>query len=640
MATTYNVTDTGTGTGSLLGAIAAAVDGDTVIMANGTYNLSSTLHVGHDITLTGASEAGVVLNYAPMTGYGILLDANGATLSNFTLHGADGTSSNYGIKAEPAGLAPTDRLFGITLDHLTVSHFGGSEVDLNGVDFALIKNVTADGMNTAGNGIALTDSSNVTLTDIATTGNLWGSVALYETNHVYNNQTANITFTGTYSASEPVKIYAQDESATTNLGAVTFPPSYTGDGDGTFTVTNDQFRPDGPTFKFFFANLSDAQALAQSLPSPSHSIIRAPDGNFFVEPGMSIQAAIDAASPGNTIFIAPGTYTEQTTYQGGSEIGLVIDKSVKLQGITAGGALINDASQVAAHIVSGAQSNWGTNFFVTAPNVTINGLDFVAAGQGGEVNKAFEVVADNFTLSHSRVGAAGGIDVDSTVYVNDAVVPPNLTGFHSAIASYHIDDNILEGSFVTTNGSGYGLSPASIHMVVSNNQFVMNAGSDPDFNFGILVTGQESGIPWRLAPVVPPQVTGNSFTSDYALIFRSADDNAANLPDRAYIDAFLAANTIPRYAFATESNGQLHLVDFHLDGVVGSKRFYVDAERRRHADRPKRRHDRKRHHHGRRPARAGDRRFGRPQPDTRGRRHQHHAGGLHRGTRRRCRCHG
>src|SRR5258708_18532803 len=98
MATTYNVIDTA----SLLAAMATAVDGDTVNMANGLYTLSSTLHVGHDITLTGASQAGVFVQYTSTAGYGILVDANGATLSNFTLSGMGGnTSGNYGIKAQP-----------------------------------------------------------------------------------------------------------------------------------------------------------------------------------------------------------------------------------------------------------------------------------------------------------------------------------------------------------------------------------------------------------------------------------------------------------------------------------------------------------------------------------------------------------
>src|SRR6185369_5053543 len=208
-------------------------------------------------------------------------------------------SGNYGIKVNPDTGVAGDRLLDFKLENVTVQGFGRSEVDLNGVDGATLSHITANGLNTAGNGIALTDSSNVTLNDITTSGNAWGSVALYTTNHVYNNQTANVTFTGTYTASENIKIYAQDESGTTDLGAVTFPPSYTGDGDGTFTVTNNQFRTavgetDSETFKFFFANQADAQAFAQSLASPSHSVVQAPNGHFVVLPGMSIQAAIDA----------------------------------------------------------------------------------------------------------------------------------------------------------------------------------------------------------------------------------------------------------------------------------------------------------------------------------------------------------
>src|SRR5258705_7535065 len=239
MATTYNVTDTA----GLLVAIAAAGDGDTIIMANGTYTLSSTLNIHHGITLVGQSQAGVVINYTSSVGYGILVDADHTTLSNFTFNGTGvSASGNYGIKVNPDSGVASDRLVDFKLENVTVQGFGRSEVDLNGVDHATLSNVTANGLNTDGNGIALTDSSNVALNNIVTSGNNWGSVALYTTNHFYDNQTANMTFTGIYSASESIKIYAQDESATTDLGAVTFPPSYTGDGDGTFTVTNDAFR--------------------------------------------------------------------------------------------------------------------------------------------------------------------------------------------------------------------------------------------------------------------------------------------------------------------------------------------------------------------------------------------------------------
>ena len=55
--------------------------------------------------------------------------------------------------------------FGIS--NVTVSGSGRSEVDLNGVVGATITNLTANGLNTAGVGLAITDSANVAITNLA-----------------------------------------------------------------------------------------------------------------------------------------------------------------------------------------------------------------------------------------------------------------------------------------------------------------------------------------------------------------------------------------------------------------------------------------------------------------------------------------
>jgi hypothetical protein len=81
MATTYNVTDTA----GLLAAVSTAVVGDTIIMANGTYMLSSTLYIHQGITLTGQSEAGVIINYTSSSGYGILVDGTASTARRSTM---------------------------------------------------------------------------------------------------------------------------------------------------------------------------------------------------------------------------------------------------------------------------------------------------------------------------------------------------------------------------------------------------------------------------------------------------------------------------------------------------------------------------------------------------------------------------
>lgn len=295
----------------------------------------------------------------------------------------------------------------------------------------------------------------------------------------------------------------------------------------------------------------------------------------------SLQAAINAAQDGDTILVAPGTYDELTTYQGGSQIGLVIDKSVTIQGVKADGTFITDPNDVAAHIVSGAQSWWGTSFFVTGDNVSIIGLDLVAADgtvynqNPGRVNKAIEVTGNNFTLKGSHVGAADGIEVGSTIYINDANVTGPADEFVSHITSYDISSNILEGAVAITNGPGSGHLPEDTSFKVNNNQFVKNTGADAGFTNGILVNGLQTSGPeaaWRLAHAVTPQMSGNSFSSDYGIIFRVFDADESYLPDAADIAAFLASNGVPSWAYATDENG-----DLSLEAATGRSIFTIES---------------------------------------------------------------
>ena len=127
-------------------AIDAAVAGDIIEIADGTYTLTGTLNVNKDVTLIGASEAGVTIDASGLDGYGIHLTADGATLYTFTLLGpeAGSPSGNYGIKADPNSGSPADRLTDITIEKVTVSGSPRSELDRNGVDGALLQDITAN----------------------------------------------------------------------------------------------------------------------------------------------------------------------------------------------------------------------------------------------------------------------------------------------------------------------------------------------------------------------------------------------------------------------------------------------------------------------------------------------------------------
>lgn len=196
-------------------AAASSATDKTVYLAAGEYELgSSTLNVYGGVSLVGLGDdqGDVIIDAQFIDGYGIFFTSEGGTLSNFTLNGpaAGGASGNYGIKAQPDTADPEDTLNDITIDHVTVSGSLRSEIDLNGVNGALISDVIADGNGTGGVGIAITDSSNVELHNVTTIDNAWGSVGLYPSNVYYNLPVDNISFTGTYSHNEATGIYQED----------------------------------------------------------------------------------------------------------------------------------------------------------------------------------------------------------------------------------------------------------------------------------------------------------------------------------------------------------------------------------------------------------------------------------------------
>jgi hypothetical protein len=134
----------------------------------------------------------------------------------------------------------------------------------------------------------------------------------------------------------------------------------------------------------------------------------APPGRDCAVAGFAtIQGAVNAASAGDTINVCPGTYTENVT----------IDKS-DLKVVSTGGA--------AATVVIAALAGQDV-FFITRPNVTLEGFSIAPGGQFGKhdigVTVAFEGAA-NLLIVHNylrggRIGVnLGCVSAGSTVAHN------------------------------------------------------------------------------------------------------------------------------------------------------------------------------------------------------------------------------
>lgn len=330
-----------------LGVIGIAVDASALHLGNGTYNLgTSRLVLDKSISLVGQSQAGTIIDGRSVTGgYTMLVAADNTTLSQFTLLGST-VGSNYGIKVQPnpAGYNVNQRLLNFAISDVTVRGSARAELDLNGVVGATITNFTADGRSyvgsaaTAGAGVQITDSANVTLTGVHALGNTWGSVALYQANKsgAYNGQTTNININASQNVFEDsLGLFTQLESATQGFGQL----NLTG---FNYAVRNLDHRPGDNLenqFTFYRTGISDATNFALTVGTASSSSIEGYTGTaltnvFTVSSGLSINSALRDARSGGSINVGAGTYNLGTS-------ALVLNKSIALIGESQAGVIID-----------------------------------------------------------------------------------------------------------------------------------------------------------------------------------------------------------------------------------------------------------------------------------------------------------
>ena len=216
----------------------------------------------------------------------------------------------------------------------------------------------------------------------------------------------------------------------------------------------------------------------------------------------SIQSAVTAAAPGDTIQVCAGTYTETVT----------VNKTLTLLGAQSGvDARTRAAAPGAESVVNGA----GGGFIITASNVVINGFTIEdAAGSGVQLSGSIEgvqvlynIIRDNtfglyfnndgfqeivrFNLFDSNNGAGAhsgtGIYADTTSLISSVLIDSNKFTGHNAAAVF------LEGS--------------QLGITISNNQLI-----------------NDSSI--RLLRVTGPTINGNTITGSNgdAIWFLYGDD--------------------------------------------------------------------------------------------------------------------
>ncbi len=461
--------------------IAAATAGDTVSIFNGTYDLGTTqLAITKSLNIVGQSQAGVIIDGRAVNANGlgtILAAADNLTLSNFTLYGSELAGGNFGIKVQPnpANYAVTQRLNNFAISNVTVQGSRRAELDLNGVVGATITNFTADGRRVAdgaetqGAGVQITDSSNVTLTGVTTIGNQWGSVALYQTNRAggYDAQTTNINIDAAANTfNESIGVFSQIESTLfPQIGQL----NLTGFG---FTVANPAHRSNGSQFTFFRTTLQNALDFAVNLDpaTSSSSFVRgwtgtASDSNVYVGIGnltaggtqaLSIQTAFDRSITGDTINIATGSYAEAPTL---AALRNLVFGTVSVNGLTFGsgaaGATIQGQLTATTSGIAAAGAlllSGGTSLTAIGSNVSLASVD--GAATLTLTGDSVTIGAAGTTTALTSLTATGGTIVTAGATTTGT---QNFTGATTLAGSYTGGGNISIAG-VSTLGGGTTLT--------------------------------------------------------------------------------------------------------------------------------------------------------------------------------------
>ncbi|MCA9758543.1 MAG: T9SS type A sorting domain-containing protein [Candidatus Eisenbacteria bacterium] len=373
IAATLNVDDSG---GQpymdIQSAINAATSGDMVYVFNGNYTGALDI-VDKPLTLQGESEAGVMIDASASADYSIDARMSGGTpghfeFHNFTLIGNATGSASYGLKIAGDNVDAD-------VSNVTVTGCKRTAVDLNGLASGSLDQVTATG-TISGNGIALTDCDNITLSNITTSGNAWGGLAIYTLGTFFTGGSDGVTLvSGGNSFGETPQVYTEVGGGypIDNLSIST--ADYPFQVGGISSVNHTFFAPD-ETYALTVIAGSGLQAQAWLLDRVSGDYIVDPGAGMFFGPALAI------AGNGTTINAYAGTVEEQ----------LHITSDVTIQGAGRNDTTILSPVSMAESFNSGSGNNFPVVFVDGTDSATIRDLT-VDGGGRGNTNVRFQGVA-------------------------------------------------------------------------------------------------------------------------------------------------------------------------------------------------------------------------------------------------------
>ena len=261
--------------------------------------------------------------------------------------------------------------------------------------------------------------------------------------------------------------------------------------------------------------------LLLTLSLSSHAAVITVPGDY-----VTVQEAVDAAAPGDTVDVAAGSYEEQ----------VVIAKDLLLRGAGAGSTVLLSPVSLTAFFNSGSDDNYPV-LYIHDATVQVAGLTIDGAGRGNG-NSRFMGVA--FWNAGGSVAAAAITGVRETPFSgaqhglglyagNDSGGPYSLT-----LSDLTVDDYQKNGVTLTGAGLGVALSNVSCAGAGVTNVIAQNGIEIADGAGGTLTGCSVSGHHWDgaswtstgllLVAAAPTTVTGLDASEDQVCVYAYDSD--------------------------------------------------------------------------------------------------------------------